>query len=98
VLQRVGANVRFVSWLVTGALVKLRGHVSPSHPGERILLQRYTPAKRWDTVATSVIGRLSRFTVRHRFAHGGTVLLRAVFGGDARNIRSTSAPLRILVR
>jgi hypothetical protein len=97
VLQRVGANVRFVSWVVHGALVKLSGHVSPSHPGERILLQRYTLAKRWHTVAISVIGPQSVFTVRHRFAHGGRVLLRAVFGGDARNMRSTSAPLRIFV-
>lgn len=98
VLQHVGANVRFVSWVVAGALVKLTGHVSPSHPGERIFLQRYTPGKRWDTVASSLIGPVSRFTVRHRFAHRGSVLLRAVFGGDARNIRSTSAPLRIFVR
>jgi hypothetical protein len=97
VFQRVGADVRFVTWVVAGALLTLNGHVSPSHPGERIWLQRYTPAKRWDTVASSLIGRLSGFTVRHRFARSGSVLLRAVFGGDTRNIRSTSPPLRIFV-
>jgi hypothetical protein len=96
-LQSVSAKVTFVTWVFAGTLVKLKGHVSPSHRGERILLQWDTTAKRWHTVASSVIGRLSRFTVRHRFAHDGNVLLRAVFGGDARNTRSTSAPLRIFV-
>lgn len=97
-LQSVSAKVKFVSWAIQGTLVKLNGSVSPSHRGERIWLQRYTAARRWRTIASSVIGRLSRFTVRHRFAHGGYVLLRAVFAGDARNMRSTSASHRILVR
>lgn len=95
--QRVDAQVKLVTWTVANRLLKLKGHVSPSHRGERIALQRRT-ANGWQTIATTVIGRLSRFTVRHRFAHKGSVTLRAVFAGDARNVQSASAPVRILVR
>lgn len=94
-MQNVRAKVRFTSRSIDGTLVTLHGHVSPSHRGERIWLERYTTTKRWEIVTSSVIGRLSKFTVRHRFAHGGSVLLRTVFRGDARNVRSKSALLRI---
>jgi hypothetical protein len=93
--QRVSAQVKLLTWVIAGARVKLSGRVSPSHAGERITLQRRTGSG-WRTIAGSVIGP-SRFTVRHRFAHGGNVLLRAVFGGDARNARAVSAPLKIFV-
>lgn len=98
VLQRVSAQVKVVTWKVVGTLVEVNGHVSPAHRGERISLQQYTPARSWHAVAMSVIGQGSRFTVRHRFGHRGKVVLRAVFAGDVRNMRSTSAPVRILVR
>jgi hypothetical protein len=96
VAQRVSAQVKLVRWSVKGTLVKLNGHVSPSHRGERIALQRRT-THGWRTIATTVIGRLSRFTVRHRFPHKGKVTLRAVFAGDARNVGSASAPVRLFV-
>lgn len=97
-LQRVSAQVKVLTWKVVGTLVEMNGNVSPTHRGEHISLQQYTTARGWHVVATSVIGRGSRFTVRHRFAHRGNVLLRAVFAGDARNMRSTSASHRIFVR
>jgi hypothetical protein len=96
-LQRVSARVRLAKSAVDGALVKFSGYVSPSHRGEHVLLQRYTSAKHWDTIAKAVIVRMSRFTVAHRFTHGGETLMRAVFKGDARNTRSTSPPLKIFV-
>jgi len=96
--QRVGAKVRLVKAVVDGTLVRLTGGVSPSQRGQRISLQRYTTGKHWDTVASAAIGARSRFTLRHRFARRGTVVLRAVFGGDARNAGAASAPLRVLVR
>lgn len=98
VLQSVSAAVKVVTWTVVGTLVVVDGRVSPAHRGERISLQQYTTAKGWHAVASSLTGARSRFTVRHRWAHRGDVLLRAVFAGDARNIRSTSARLRIFVR
>jgi hypothetical protein len=95
--QRVSARIKLVTWTVAGTLVKVNGGVSPSHRGERLALQHRT-AKGWQTIATTVIGRLSKFTVRHRFARKGKVVLRILFAGDARNVRSFSKPVRISVR
>jgi hypothetical protein len=97
VVQRVRAQVKLVSWSVAGALARLNGVVSPSHRGERVALQQRT-AKGWRTIGSTVIGRLSKFTLRHRFAHKGNVALRAAFAGDARNAQSMSAPVRLSVR
>jgi hypothetical protein len=96
-VQRVRAQVKLLSWGVAGALAKLNGVVSPSHRGERMALQQRT-AKGWRTVGSTVIGRLSKFTLRHRFAHKGKVVLRALFGGDTRNTQSASKSLRLFVR
>jgi hypothetical protein len=90
--QRVSAKVRLLLWSAAGLLAKLSGSVSPAHRGEKVALQQHT-SKGWSTIATSVIGRLSKFTVRHRFAHRGNVQLRAVFGGDARNAKATSGAI-----
>ncbi len=95
--QRVSARVTLVKWVIAGRLVTLHGRVAPSHRGERIALQQRT-ARGWRTIATSVIGRLSKFTLRHHFAHKGNVLLRAVFGGDARNARAASRADKLAVR
>jgi hypothetical protein len=97
VLQRVRAQVKLVSWRIVGGLLTLNGRVSPSHRGERISFQKHT-ASGWRTIATAGIGRLSKFTVRHRFAHKGKVVLRVLFGGDARNMQSASAPLRLTIQ
>jgi hypothetical protein len=73
----------------------LRVHVSPNHAGERVLIGRRT--KRGSTV----IGRpvLTRSSVSGGsvpvVAGGGTVVLRAVFPGDGRNIRSISPVLEL---
>lgn len=98
VLERVSARVELAMRSVAGTLVEVEGSVSPSHRGERISLQERGHTGSWHAIAAAVIGRQSRFSVRHRFARRGTVVLRAVFQGDTRNTRSTSASLRILVR
>jgi hypothetical protein len=96
VLQRVRAQVKLEgAWL--GGVLILSGSLTPSHRGEHIALQRRTN-KGWRTIATAVIGRRSGFTVSHRFAHKGNVVLRATFAGDARNVRSFSKPVRVSVR
>jgi hypothetical protein len=97
VFQRVSAQVKLVSWAVAGGLVRLNGRVSPSHRGERLALQRRT-ANGWRTIGSTVIGRLSKFTLRHHFANKGSVVLRALFAGDARNMQSASVPVRLSVR
>lgn len=97
VLQRVSARVKLATRRVAGTLVEVDGSVSPTHRGERISLQQYSHVGSWRAIAIAMIGPRSRFTLRHRFAHRGAVLLRAVFEGDARNTRSTSAALKIFV-
>ena len=69
------------------------GRVSPSHPGERILLQRHG-SRGWLTIARPRLTRASTFTVSHRLAKG-TVELQAVLPADSENVRSVSAPLML---
>ena len=72
------------------------GRVSPSHRGERIVLQERT-AHGWRTLGSATLGSRSRFALRHRFAHKGKLVLRALLGADRRNTQSASAPMRIVV-
>lgn len=69
------------------------GHVSPSHKGERILLQRRT-SQGWRTIARSLLTRASNFRVRHRLGRG-TVVLQAVLPADTTNALSASALLTV---
>jgi hypothetical protein len=95
--ERVRAAIGFVAHARGGRIAVLSGHVTPGHAGERITLQRHT-AKGWRTIATARLGSKSNFSLRHRFAHRGVATLRAVFGGDARNVSSTSPPVSVKVR
>jgi hypothetical protein len=94
-LQRVRAQIKIEgAWL--GGVLILGGSVTPSHRGEHIALQRRTNTG-WRTIASAVIRHLSRFTVSHRFAHKGKVVLRVMFAGDARNVQSFSKSVRVSV-
>jgi hypothetical protein len=72
------------------------GHVSPSHKGERILLERHT-SQGWRTIARPLLTRASTFRVRHRLGRG-TAVLHAVLPADARNALSASALLTVRSR
>ncbi len=93
-VQNVSARIKIAKWDTAGTQVKLHGHVSPTHGGERIALQQRAN-KHWRTIAKARISQRSNFTLRHRFAHQGTVVLRVLFAGDARNTRSTSAQRKL---
>jgi hypothetical protein len=95
-LQRVRAQIKLQGALLGGVLA-LGGSVTPSHRGEHVALQRRT-GQGWRTIATAVIGRRSEFSLSHRFAHKGKVVLRVMFAGDAHNVQSFSNPLRVSVR
>jgi hypothetical protein len=71
----------------------LAGHVTPSHRGERILLQRHR-ARGWVTIARARLSRTSSFTIRHRLGKG-TAQLQAVLPADSQNMLSVSAPLTV---
>jgi hypothetical protein len=69
------------------------GHVTPSHKGERILLQRRTP-RGWRTIARPRLTGASSFLARHRVGRG-TVVLQAVLPADGMNALSRSAPVTL---
>ena len=70
----------------------IHGAVTPSHAGEHVLFQLLRH-DRWVTLAQPLLGQRSHFRVGslHPSVSRGTV--RAVFLGDARNIRSVSPVL-----
>jgi hypothetical protein len=68
----------------------LHGTVSPSHAGERVIVQRLVRG-RWITVARPRLGRRSSFRIHVRL-HGK---LHAVLPADSRNMRSVSARVSV---
>jgi hypothetical protein len=79
-----------------GHSMLLRGHVTPSHAGQVVLIEQRHGAH-WTVIARPRLGHNSNYGVTHRFAHAGTVALRTVLPGDARNNRSNSATLTVTV-
>jgi hypothetical protein len=79
-----------------GQTMLLRGRVTPSHPGQVVLIEQ-RHGGRWTVVARPRLGHNSKYGVLHRFAQSGTVELRTVLPGDARNNRSNSPTLTITV-
>ncbi len=96
-VEHVRAFVGLAARARSGRVVALSGHVTPGHAGELVTLQQQT-AQGWRTIGTVRLGSKSGFNLRHRFAHRGATSLRAVFGGDSRNVRSTSQALSVKVR
>src|SRR5689334_15087650 len=80
---------------VPGERVSLRGRVIPSHPGDRILLQR-RDANGWKTVATPTVSARSRFSTSLRLAKPGHLAFRAVLPARARDRGSQSRPVSLV--
>lgn len=80
-----------------GRLVVLRGQVTPSHAGEVVLIEQ-SRGGAWQVIARPRLGRGSTYTVPHRFAQSGATKLRAVLQADARNVRSTSPTVTVVVK
>jgi hypothetical protein len=74
----------------------LHGSVTPSHAGEVVLIEQRVGGA-WQVIARPRLGRLSGYTVSHRFGQPGTVKLRTVFRGDIRNVWSTSRTVTFAV-
>jgi hypothetical protein len=84
-----------VSAVVTLRLVRgrhssrLHGSVTPSHAGEKVLLERKVQGK-WVTIARLRLNKKSRFGIRFAGTPRVKATFRAVLSGDDRNIRSSS--------
>ena len=100
IAQQVAAVVALASSArstVVGRAVVLRGHVTPSHTGERVLIE-VSHGSTWQVIARPRLGRGSVYSVSHRFAKSGAVKLRVVLQRDSRNVRSTSSTLTVTVK
>ncbi len=91
--QRVHALVTLSSSatkVTPGELVRFAGHVTPSHRGQRILLEENSGGG-WHVIARPRLDRGSDYVANERFTDTGVIDVRAVLPGDRRNIRSVSS-------
>jgi hypothetical protein len=93
--EQVSAVVTLVA-SKTSHSATLRGTVTPSHSGERVLIQRLV-RNAWVTIGHARLGHKSRFTVRYRNAPTVRATVRAVLPADATNVMSVSRPLTAVV-
>lgn len=82
---------------VVGRAIVLRGQVTPSHAGQRVLIEM-SRGTSWRVIARPRLGRGSTYRVSHRFAQSGAVKLRVVFQRDSRNDRSTSSTVTLKIK
>jgi hypothetical protein len=97
--QQVRALVRLVPAkrsVTAGQPLTLRGHVTPSHAGEAVLIEQ-SHGSAWRVIARVRLSKGSSYTFSHRFSHPGRAKLRAVLQRDTRNIQSTSPVLILTV-
>jgi hypothetical protein len=80
-----------------GQAMLLRGHVTPSHAGQVVLVEQRKGGL-WTVIARPRLGHASNYGVMHRFRRSGTVALRTVLPGDSRNVRSGSSTLTVTVK
>lgn len=80
-----------------GQALRLRGQVTPSHVGETVLIEQRQGGA-WRVLARAKLSRTSSYSLSHRFTQHGTVRLRAVLRGDARNDTSVSSTLTLTVK
>jgi hypothetical protein len=92
IAQHVEAVVTLTATPAKPGSTIFRGQVSPSHKGERILLERHTLLG-WRTFARPHV------TLGSKFSHGEVLpngsVVKAVLPADSRNVRSASASVTV---
>src|ERR1700733_3318798 len=83
--------------VAAGQAMLLRGQVTPSHAGQPVLIEQRRGGH-WAVIARPRLGHNSKYGVMHRFTRSGTIELRTVLPGDARNNRTNSATLTVTVK
>jgi hypothetical protein len=96
VSQQVHALVSVAASLV-GHTIALRGHVTPSHAGEVVLIEM-SRGGAWRVIARPHLGHGSSYSASHHFARSGTVRFRVVLKADRRNEQSTSPSVKVTVK
>jgi hypothetical protein len=74
----------------------VHGAVTPSHAGEKVLLQRKVRGK-WVTLTQPKLSKHSTFRVHYVGAPRIKATLRVVFPGDSKNMRSVSSAVTSVV-
>lgn len=82
--------------MVAGQQVVLRGHVSPAHAGEPVLIEQ-SHGGGWHVIALDRLSKGSNYTFSHRFTQTGRTKVRAVLQADARNVQSVSPVLTLTI-
>jgi rare lipoprotein A len=75
---------------LVGAVVRVRGTLAGSHPGDAIVLQRLDPLAGWVSATTASVGADGSYDVSWPTDHAGRTTIRVVPGGQAATA-STSA-------
>jgi Bacterial Ig-like domain (group 3) len=83
--------------VAAGSPVVLKGRVTPSHAGQVVLIEQSRGGS-WAVIGRPRLAHSSTYTMSHRFTQAGTVKLRAVLQGDARNNRSNSPTVTVTVK
>lgn len=83
--------------VAAGSPVVLKGRVTPSHAGQVVLIEQSRGGS-WAVIGRPRLAHSSTYTMSHRFTQAGTVKLRAVLQGDARNNRSNSSTVTVTVK
>jgi hypothetical protein len=99
VQQLVTAQVGLSSThaVTVGHPLVLRGHVTPSHAGQTVLIEQ-SRGGAWHVIARARLGNGSSYVASHHFSRAGAIELRTVLPGDTRNGRSVSPSLTVTVK
>jgi hypothetical protein len=102
VYEQVAALVSLTSstsTAVTAQPITFTGSVTPNHAGNRIELQELnTAGTSWVNLKSAIIGPGSNFAIVYRWAVPGSHDVRALFPGDARNVRGASNPVTVTIQ
>ncbi len=100
--ERVAALVSLAASTTSGDTrhpIVFSGHVTPDHAGNRVLLQVNTGrGDEWRTIKSGRIGPGSNYQIPAGFRTPGERDVRVVLPGDARNIRTASDPVSVIIQ
>src|SRR5205807_4575949 len=85
---------------LTNHVVRVTGHVSPNHRGERVVLQEQVGQNSddWRTIGSGRIRVGSNYSIAHKFKLARSHTLRTLFRGDRRNVRAVSSSSDIVIQ
>ena len=86
--------------LLTRNPIAFSGNVTPSHPFQRVILQRQVGVNgdQWRTVDRGLTDAAGRYSILHRFRQAGDRTLRAVVRTDRHVRRGESTPISITIQ